>query len=168
MSKPVPVHAGSSRPSSPGGPVSGLLAAPRRSHRVSGRAVCPRRLYYIRYYTGAAISASQDVDLARQVLSFGTLNTDHRMCPCGGGDEKGRLHGVSQVPALVVQTSVERRSEDVTPPVRCLGRISTGRATRWLPSTSELWRGRGLLYAAGVSSSGARSGLMRRNAPSAA
>ena len=29
------------------------------SHRVSGGAACPRRLYYIRYYTRAAISTSQ-------------------------------------------------------------------------------------------------------------
>jgi hypothetical protein len=38
------------------------------SHRVSGRAACPRRLYYTRYYIGAAVSTSQATagTLARQ------------------------------------------------------------------------------------------------------
>ena len=40
---------------------SSVCAAPcaKVSHRVSGHAACPWRLYYTRYYTGAAISASQ-------------------------------------------------------------------------------------------------------------
>jgi len=37
-------------------------AAVMLSHRVPGRAACPWHLYYIRYYTGSAISTSQPGD----------------------------------------------------------------------------------------------------------
>jgi hypothetical protein len=55
------------------------------SHRVSGRAACPWRLYYTRYYTGAAISTSQATagtpDLARRALL--PLEGSDTRRPCG-------------------------------------------------------------------------------------
>jgi hypothetical protein len=54
MSKPVPIYGGSSRPCSP---ACALLPAPKRSHRVSGLAACPGRLYYTCYYTAPRRSA---------------------------------------------------------------------------------------------------------------
>jgi len=54
---------------------------PAASHRVSGGAACPRRLYYTRYYTGAAICMSRptgDVDPEGDDLPHKYLGRDKR------------------------------------------------------------------------------------------